>query len=731
MLGADGLTIGVIGHLGGGLRVGGLLLLEHVLVLGLAWHWQRQVWHRYIVAGTLGVAVCDLVVGLAIGLVPELPDSVALSALGAAAFFLAYVVADHMADPWPAAVASGVQGVLWGTLIAVANRAPVTPVVGSALLATVATLSASAGGLSGVWWTPRLLALVGTIWNGVLYRLEVRRIGAPTSLVRWQSAFWAAWQPWPPRALVQHLLFALEHHPLEGQKALSYMDTLAQRGTVWAAQVVRAVQFAQDVRRWASCTDVDAVRAIHHSMPPEALGGEVNALLRAFYRLSYDVDAALHQTSLYHRRLALGDIEERLDGLERELRRTATTAALQCLPVATRWCQLVAAYAHRLAAEVAQRQEIPSPYVVGVPLWHPHALFVGRADISTRLEHLLQQPACPPLLLYGQRRVGKTSLLRHLGQLLPSHVVPLYVDLQGPATRAPDHAGLLYNLARGMVEAARQQRGLALPALPRAELNADPFTRFDEWLDAVEQILATHTALLALDEFEALSGAFVRGRFVADEVLGMLRSLSQHRSRFKLILAGSHILEEVQPWARYLVHVPVVSIGYLEEGAARQLIERPIDDFPLRYTPTASRRVLEVTRRHPFLVQLLCAEIVAVKNAQPLARRHHACLADVEAAVPQALRSGRLFFASLEYDELDADGRALLRGLAAHGAGAVVPRETLARQCPTDLDQALVLPLQRELLEAVGTGYRFQVELIQRWFAAPGHAHTPGPPEHP
>ena len=54
-------------------------------------------------------------------------------------------------------------------------------------------------------------------------------------------------------------------------------------------------------------------------------------------------------------------------------------------------------------------------------------------------------------------------------------------------------------------------------------------------------------------------------------------------------------------------------------------------------------------------------------------------------------------------------------------------RATLARQCPTDLDQALVLPLQREVLEVGETGYRFQVELIRRWFATRGHAHTAGP----
>ena len=48
--------------------------------------------------------------------------------------------------------------------------------------------------------------------------------------------------------------------------------------------------------------------------------------------------------------------------------------------------------------------------------------------------------------------LGKTSLLNNLGRLLPSTIVPLFIDLQGPASRASDHAGLLYNLARAMAD---------------------------------------------------------------------------------------------------------------------------------------------------------------------------------------------------------------------------------------------------------------------------------------
>jgi len=444
------------------------------------------------------------------------------------------------------------------------------------------------------------------------------------------------------------------------------------------------------------------------------LAGPASALLRSFSRISQDVDAALKQESAYNQRLALSAVEDRLDGLLRELTRSSERYAARFRPIAAQWRQTIADHIRALAETVEQRQEIDSPYVIGVPLTEQQEIFVGRSDVSARIEQLLLDRRRPPLLLYGQRRMGKTSLLNNLGRMLPSTIVPLFVDLQGPAARATDHGGFLYNLSRGMVDSASRQRGLTLPSLTRDDLAADPFTRFDEWLDAVEKALGDSTALLSLDEFEVLDGPFGEGRFNERDVLGMLRHLIQHRPRFKVLLAGSHTLDEVQRWASYLINVQVVQIGYLNEAEALQLIERPVKDFALRYEPEASRRVLALTRGHPFLTQLLCAEIVALKNEQDPAARRRARLADVEAAVPAALNSGSFFFADVERNQVDEPGLAVLRFIAAQGEGAVADRAAFARFA--DPERALALLLRRDLVETTDGGHRFQVELIRRWF---------------
>jgi hypothetical protein len=129
---------------------------------------------------------------------------------------------------------------------------------------------------------------------------------------------------------------------------------------------------------------------------------------------------------------------------------------------------------------------------------------------------------------------------------------------------------------------------------------------------------------------------------------------------------------------------------------------------------------LDLTRGHPALVQLLCAEIVALKNEQPPTVRRLACLDDVEAAVPEALNHGSFFFADIERNQVNAAELALLRFLAAQGErGAISQTDLLAHRFSDkdELARALELLILRELIERTGEGYRFQVELIRRWFA--------------
>ncbi len=622
---------------------------------------------------------------------------------------LSYTATKAIVDPWAGAVAGALGGGGWIAIFtALAGEIAIWPTLP---LAAAGILL----GLSIAWWRPIVSYPLIATWNLLLYRIEERRKAGQPTVLHLHSAFWDENQRWRLPGLEEHLLLVIDHDPDEGQLALDYLVNGQQH---WAIQ---AVQLELDARNLEQCDDVQRIAHAHRTLAAGESQSPAGALLRSFTRISADVDAALHQESAYNQRLALSAVEDRVDALLRELTRNTERYAVRFRPIAAQWRQALADHGRALAETVEQRQEIDNPYVIGVPLTAQQEIFIGRTDISARIEQLLLDRRRPPLLLYGQRRMGKTSLLNNLGRLLPSTITPLFVDLQGPASQAQNDAGFLYNVARGMVMSAERQRGVILPPPVYEELAADPYTRFDEWLDRVEKALGSATALLALDEFEVLDNAIGRGRFEAENVMGMLRHIIQHRAQFKVLLAGSHPLDEFKRWASYLINVQVVHIGYLKEEETRQLVTQPVKNFALRYAEDAVERVWTLTRGHPALTQLLCYEIVTLKNEQPPAARRMARREDVDAAVPEALSHGSFFFADIESNQVDAAGVAVLRQIAAQGEGACVTPATLSAPAPGELETILKKLAQRELIEALesngGAGYRFNVELIRRWFA--------------
>ncbi len=190
------------------------------------------------------------------------------------------------------------------------------------------------------------------------------------------------------------------------------------------------------------------------------------------------------------------------------------------------------------------------------------------------------------------------------------------------------------------------------------------------------------------------------------------------------MISGSHTLNEFQHWSSYLINAQVLHLECLHEAEARQLIEQPIENFALRYEPPASQRVLDITRGHPLFVQLLCAEIVALKNDQDPSIRRLATLADIEAAIPEALEHGSMFFSDIERNQLDAPALAVLRYCAQQGEAVIISKSELEQRFSADsegaitsgVSEAIDLLLRRELIETKQSGYSIQLELIRRWF---------------
>ena len=89
---------------------------------------------------------------------------------------------------------------------------------------------------------------------------------------------------------------------------------------------------------------------------------------------------------------------------------------------------------------------LSNPYIAGNPV-RGETLFVGRSDILRDVQSLLRDPNANAIALYGQRRIGKTSILFQLEEQLAESgkYLPVYFDLHDKADLSL--AQILFRLA--------------------------------------------------------------------------------------------------------------------------------------------------------------------------------------------------------------------------------------------------------------------------------------------
>ena len=188
-------------------------------------------------------------------------------------------------------------------------------------------------------------------------------------------------------------------------------------------------------------------------------------------------------------------------------------------------------------------------------------------------------------------------------------MIPVAVDLQDAALEK-DAAGLLYKIAEKIRSDALQFRHQEFGELPRAALEANPYSAFSDWLQKLQETIGERWILLNLDEYEYLEKMMNDGR-MDDRIFQMLRTLLQNHARLTLLLSGAHTFEDLNPiWSHHLINARVIKINPLNESEARELITKPIPEYPLVFSDKAVQDIFYATACQPYLIQAVCRDLV-------------------------------------------------------------------------------------------------------------------------
>lgn len=286
----------------------------------------------------------------------------------------------------------------------------------------------------------------------------------------------------------------------------------------------------------------------------------------------------------------------------------------------------VFAWKARLRAHALQRRY--NPFVAGTPVLREESFF-GREAL---IQRILQSVHNNSILLYGERRIGKTSIQHHLQKRLQKlhdaeyEFYPVFVDIQGVPQEKffATLAGEVFHELGEKID----------PALGSRDPRSDPGYDYESLVKDLRAVLKSLNAkaakraklVLLIDEVDELNEYDPR-------INQRLRSLFMKRfaEDVNAVVSGVAIKRkwesEGSPWYNFFEEIEVKPFTRAD---AVELIERPIRGI-FDVEPGVTEHIIELTQCRPYLIQRLCMSIVSRLYEQ---KRRRISLEDVRAVEP-------------------------------------------------------------------------------------------------
>jgi tetratricopeptide (TPR) repeat protein len=361
-----------------------------------------------------------------------------------------------------------------------------------------------------------------------------------------------------------------------------------------------------------------------------------------------------------------------------------------------------------------QRARAANPYIL-TPLTDGVG-FYGRDAVLQFVRNTLAAPYQNVIVLFGQRRIGKTSLLHQLMRpsQVPAGFRPVYFDLQGRAEHGLEL--VLLGLAREIA------RSLGLEPPARDAFTDETYFQY-VFLPQVYRALDGDRLLILVDEFDVLGGEQVPPDAAYNVLFSYLQDLlidEQRRLAFVFVV-GRRIDELPSRIKATFKSAQCKRISVLDRAAAECLVREPAAGS-LRFTDDAVAELLDLTTGHPYFLQLLCYELFErTTHAGRDTVRAEDVNDEVLAAAMELGMGGLAWF----WDEFPPAERFILSAIAhltRDGQAATLRaigralREHGVRLQGMELSTAPMVLAEWEIVEPAGRdAFRFRVEFLRRW----------------
>ena len=243
-----------------------------------------------------------------------------------------------------------------------------------------------------------------------------------------------------------------------------------------------------------------------------------------------------------------------------------------------------------------------NPYIIGRPI--DQQLFFGRENLFSFIQDSIQHNQ-KIICLYGQRRIGKSSVIRNIPHGLNDLNECVFVAFNLQSYSQESLSTILAVLAQEIVSnLSLDNKNIKLPEITELELDLGIFSH--EFLPQVYQLLENKNLVLLLDEFDALMNS--HDSELLEQVYNYLSALTNVSKKLFLISLIEQRSVNNHRISKLFKDVPKKEIGLLDEDSTRKLIVDPAKNS-LEYEEDAIKTIFELSLGHPYFTQAICFTI--------------------------------------------------------------------------------------------------------------------------
>lgn len=388
-----------------------------------------------------------------------------------------------------------------------------------------------------------------------------------------------------------------------------------------------------------------------------------------------------------------------------------------------------------------------SSYAEGGPVDNPE-MFYGRGElienITKAIEESQNQGRC--IVIYGQKRSGKSSILYHLKRRLQKNKNMLIIDVGNIGSFIDEDSKypfvyqilwiILSKLQDGIEDKISEgfyKIDISFPRDREFYEHPSPLLLFNDIINNYRRKISNIEdwqnvkLILFIDEFSYIYEQIISGHIPETFMKNWKAILQEHG--FSAILAGQDVMSSfIQRFPNEFGTAQSERVSYLRQEDAIKLIDEPIRiggrNGESRYRERAIERILDFTAGSPFYIQMICNRLVEYMNHK---RAKLVTEADVE-QLKNELIQGVNALGFDKFDNLISSGDnsedaipnddiiKVLKLIAINSQMVPCNRNSIICDTKVEIDRILDDLVKRDVIERnKGTNYTIKVGLFKEW----------------